>query len=210
MKYVPHLNARQVTSDGDPVADFLLFFPGNVCTLNSALVNSRWPGGDPGDTIYPGVLTFDVCYTTTWSFDDMTQYIVSVDSSSIFDSNFPATNAVNGFSCDGPLFYCFIGNLADPQGWWTADLGSPRRVTTVRIWTRADSHINPMFNYVHISLGNNSDYNNDVFDTFPSVPDIAGSLVTFTASPPVTGQYLKLKSEGGPSPIAFCHIEILG
>ncbi|XP_071517344.1 uncharacterized protein [Panulirus ornatus] len=181
----------------------------DVCTLSSALVNIRYPGGDPNDPIYTGVLTYDRCYSTTWSFSDVTQYIQSVDSSSIFDPDFPAVDAVNGFYCYGPLFYCFIGNLADPRGWWTADLGAPRRVSTVRVWTRADNHLHPMFNYVDISLGNSSDYNNPVFDTFPAEPPTSGMIVTFTASPPVTGQYLKLKSEGGPHPIAICHIEIL-
>ncbi|XP_042226705.1 uncharacterized protein LOC121869429 [Homarus americanus] len=185
---------------------------GASCHINGGHLDGRWPGAAVGH-IYPGIFTYDYCYAYLEE-GDVTSHIVSTSASTVHPEGLYPEFVINGFYCHipqyhGPLFYCWAADPSDVQGYWRATLDSPQTISTIYVWTRGDGHPTPTFDNVEITFGTSSDFNNPVFDTYPNTALITGEMITFTATSPVTGQYLQVRDLSPTGPLDICNIQLL-
>ncbi|KAK4317344.1 hypothetical protein Pmani_011566 [Petrolisthes manimaculis] len=173
-----------------------------------------WPGSssNPREVIE----SYDECYSN-WYVNSITPSITNVSASSVYSSAgtpVPARNAENvisGFFCKRLDYYCFTSaGHRNNKPYWRADLGTPKRVSSIIISNRKD--VIEHFIDAEITLGNSSDYNNILFDNYNGEPP-PGINIPFTPTNPVTGRYLQIQSSNATHRNAYlsmCDIVILG
>ncbi|KAK4294224.1 hypothetical protein Pmani_033134 [Petrolisthes manimaculis] len=179
-----------------------------MCSLHSAQVSIMWPGSsfNPSEVID----SYDECYSN-WYVNSITPSITNITASSVYHS--PAAparnpeNVISGYFCKKTYYYCST-NAKVKKPYWRADLGTPKRVSSIIISIRRDNAQH--FNDVEITLGNSSDYNNIHFDHYDGVAP-RGINIPFTPTNPVTGRYLQIQILNTTSSyLTFCDIVILG
>ncbi|KAK3870650.1 hypothetical protein Pcinc_024138 [Petrolisthes cinctipes] len=183
----------------------LLFcLKGGTCSLYSAQVSSKWPGFSlaPNERIE----SYDECYSN-WFVNSITPSLAAenISSSSSFNIYTLPENIINGFHCRSHYFFCFSTSGGDSDRFWRADLGKPKRVSSIIISTRASYE---QFSKVEITLGNSNDYDNIRFDYYEG-PSPVGTDISFTPTNPVTGRYLQVQSFRN-NYLSMCDIVILG
>ncbi|KAK4294223.1 hypothetical protein Pmani_033133 [Petrolisthes manimaculis] len=183
----------------------LLFcLKGGTCIMYSAQVSSKWPGF----SLDPKEITesFDECYSN-WFVNSITPSIVAenISASKSYNIYTHPENMINGFYCQRHYFFCFSTSRVNSNRFWRADLGKPKRVSSIIITTR---RIYEQFSEVEITLGNSSDYNNIRFDYYEG-PSPVATDISFTPTNSVTGRYLHIQSFKN-NHFSICDIVILG
>ncbi|KAK4313806.1 hypothetical protein Pmani_014868 [Petrolisthes manimaculis] len=175
---------------------------GNECFIFSALVTQNWKG-DPDSSV-----TFDVCYSTWYHSGDITHLVSSTAASSILQHSTTGDKAVDGFSCRQVPHQCFHSYVrSGAKSWWRADLGIPRSVSRLLVFTRNDGNQAAHFSNIIITLGNSTlTGQNPVFASLDS--GVTGQMMDFIVTTPMIGRYLEFIT----SPQLFlviCEVKII-
>ncbi|KAK3870652.1 hypothetical protein Pcinc_024140 [Petrolisthes cinctipes] len=130
----------------------LLFcLKGTTCSLYSSQVSIKWPGFSFNPT--EEIESYDECYSN-WYVNSIAPSLTNISASSVYHN--PAAparnpeNAISGFFCKRTYYYCFTSGR-DKKPYWRADLGTPKRVSSIIISIRKDNVTH--FNDVEITLG---------------------------------------------------------
>lgn len=153
----------------------------------------------------------NLCYSSWGSFWD-TAHTATFQASAPWHPDTHKSAPITGFYCLDKYGTCYVSGYFIKNPYWMANLGIPRRITTIKIQTRRELEKRVKFEDVEVRVGEDAtDFgNNQVFGYYEGEA-MHGEVITFKATTTttfITGSIVTLQAMTSYE-LVICSIQIL-
>ncbi|XP_066952378.1 uncharacterized protein [Macrobrachium rosenbergii] len=178
----------------------------DACRLYEARVSRHWKGisGAPPSAM--------ICFSSWGSAKDAASSATIAASDSNWNGRGLKEMAVNGYTCYDEYGYAYA-SLGVNKSWWSANLGTVRKVASVRVFTRQQNLYASKFKNVEVRVGYSDPRNGNFTDNallgFYEGEAPQKTTIYFVAERPIKGSVVSIQSLELNYPLVLSDVQIL-